>query len=176
MAQEKWNIDTSHSHVGFSVKHMVFAKVRGEFKTWSGAIEIDGPAFETAQVTAKIDVSSIDTHEEKRDGHLKSPDFFDTAKHPEMTFKSTQVKKVSDSEFTVKGKLDLHGVSKDIDLKVEFLGRGKDPWGNERLAFHADASLDRRDFGLVYNQALETGGLLVGEKITIEIDAELVKA
>jgi polyisoprenoid-binding protein YceI len=175
MATQTWNIDTAHSGVHFSVRHMVIAKVRGSFTKWSGTIVLDDADFARSSLEAKIDASSIDTAEEKRDGHLKSPDFFDVAKFPEITFKSKRIEGTPE-KFKVVGDLSLHGVTKEVVLEAERNGTGKDPWGNERQGFSAHTSIHRGDFGLKWNQALETGGVLVGEKIDIELEVSAVKA
>ena len=176
MALQKWNIDTSHSGVHFTVRHMVFAKVHGRFTRWSGSIEIDEQNPAASSVSVDIEAASIDTSEEKRDGHLRSADFLDAEAHPKMTFKSTKVEPKGDSELRVTGDLSIRGVTKPVILNVERLGKGKDPWGNERMVFSASASVDRKDFGLKWNQALETGGVLVSKTVKIEISAEATRA
>lgn len=170
-----WNIDTSHSSISFSVRHMVIAKVRGAFDRFEGSIELDEANPAASKVAVRIDASSIDTREPKRDAHLRSADFFDVEKYPELTFESTKVEKVGD-DYRVTGALTIHGVTKEVELGVEALGTGKDPWGNDRVAFSATTSVNRKDFGLSWNQALETGGVLVGEKIEIALDVQAVKA
>ena len=123
-----------------------------------------------------VDAASIDTSEEKRDGHLKSPDFFDVEKNPKLTFDAKRIQKVGSDEYKLTGDLALHGVTKEVTFDVEYGGRGKDPWGGERMGFHAKTQLNRLDFGLKWNQVLETGGVLVGEKIEVAIDLEATKA
>ncbi len=172
----QWNIDLSHSTVGFSVRHMVFAKVNGHFNAWTGKLDLDVEDFTKSKVEISIDVNSIDTREEKRDGHLKSPDFFDAASHPTMTFKGMKIEKTSGEEYKLSGDLTIRGTTRPVSLDVEYGGRGKDPWGGERIGFHAKGSVNRTDFGLKWNQALEAGGVLVGEKVEISIDLEAVKA
>lgn len=175
MTTQTWNIDPAHSSVHFSVRHMVIAKVRGSFGKFSGNLTLDGADLAQARLTAKVDVASIDTAEEKRDAHLKSADFFDVARFPEMTFTSTRVEGQGE-RFKVVGDLSLHGVTKPVTLEVERNGAGKDPWGNERVGFSAKGALNRTDYGLKWNQALEAGGVLVGEKVEIEIEVSAVKA
>lgn len=170
------SIDTTHSEIGFTVRHMVFAKVRGQFKSWSATLAFDASDPSKSAVTAEIDVASIDTREDKRDGHLRSPDFFDAEKFPKMTFQSTRVAKAGDGRFTLTGALTLHGVTKEVTLDVEQTGAGKDPWGNQRLGFSAKGTLLRSEFGLTWNQTLETGGLLVSDKIDLDIDVEVIAA
>jgi polyisoprenoid-binding protein YceI len=169
-----YTIDNSHSDVGFSIRHMVFAKVRGHFTKWTAELAFDEGNPSKSSVTATIDVGSIDTREEKRDGHLKSPDFFDVAKFPQMTFKSKKVEAAGSKRYKVTGDLTIRDVTRPVVLEVEELGAGKDPWGNERIAFNAKTSIERSDYGLKWNQALETGGVLVGEKVEIEIDVEVI--
>lgn len=170
-----WSIDTTHSEVGFWVRHMMVSKVRGQFKRWSATVSLaDEGNIGGAGVTAQIETASVDTREEQRDGHLRSPDFLDAEKYPHMTFTSKAITG-SKERYTVKGDLTLHGVTKEIDLDVSFLGKGKDPWGNDRLGFHAETTLNRKDFGLGWNQVLELGGVLVGEEVHVEIEVQLVR-
>ncbi len=170
----KWAFDTSHSGIGFSVRHLMISKVRGSFGKWSGTFEYDEADPTRSKLEVHIDAASIDTKEEKRDAHLRSPDFFDVANHPELVFASTAVTRDGDG-YVVTGELTIHGVTRSVDLKVESLGAGKDPWGNQRVAFEAKTTINRRDFGLNWNQALETGGILVGEKVEITIDIEAIQ-
>ncbi len=169
-----YTIDYQHSDVSFNVRHMVFAKVKGHFTKWTADLAFDpaNPAASSLNVT--IDSGSIDTREPQRDGHLKSPDFLDAEKFPKITYKSTKVEKAGDKKYSVTGDLTIHGVTKPVKLEVEELGGGKDPWGNTRIAFAAKTRVDRGEFGLKWNQALETGGVLVGEHIDIDIDVEAI--
>jgi polyisoprenoid-binding protein YceI len=176
MAIQRWNIDTSHSGVHFTVRHMVISKVRGAFARWQGVIEFDAEDPSRSKVSARIEAASIDTREEKRDAHLRSADFFDVEHHAALTFESTNIEKLDGNEYRVSGDLTIRGVTKPVVLEAEYLGGGKDPWGNERLGFQAHATINRKDFGLGWNQVLEAGGVLVGEKIEISIDVEAVKA
>jgi polyisoprenoid-binding protein YceI len=176
MALEKWNIDTSHSGVHFTVRHMVIAKVRGRFSRWGGTIELDEQNPTASRVSVDIEAASIDTSEEKRDAHLRSADFLDVEKSPRITFSSTRVEPKGEGEVRVTGDLAIHGVTKPITFTVERLGRAKDPWGAERVVFSAAASIDRKDFGLKWNQALEAGGMLVGDRVDITLEIEAVKA
>lgn len=167
-------LDSSHTHVGFSARHMMVTKVRGRFGTVSGSITIaDDPLASSVQ--ADIDVASIDTRDEARDGHLRSPDFFDVDEHPTMTYRSTAVAKAGKGRFTVVGDLTVKGVTKPVELAVSYEGAGRDPWGNERIGLSATAEIDREAFGLTWNQTLETGGVLVGKAIRIEIEAEAIR-
>ena len=174
MSAATWTIDTSHSTIHFIARHMVIAKVRGGFKTFSGSIELDEADMTKATVAVTIDAASIDTAEEKRDAHLKSADFFDVEKFPTLTFKSKSITKSGDA-YEVAGELTIHGVTKDVVLHTQFEGKGKDPWGNERVAFAAKTSVNREDFGLKWNQVLEAGGVLVSNKIEIELEVEAIK-
>jgi polyisoprenoid-binding protein YceI len=174
MLMTTYSIDNAHTDVGFSVRHMVFTKVRGHFKQWTADLAFDPASPTKASVQASIEVGSIDTREEKRDAHLKSPDFFDAAKFPKITFKSTKVESAGPKHYKVTGDLTIRDATHPVVLDVEELGSGKDPWGGTRLAFSAKASIDRREFGLKWNQALETGGVLVGEKVDIELDVQVV--
>jgi polyisoprenoid-binding protein YceI len=169
-----WNIDTSHSSVRFHVRHLMFAKVHGAFRKFTGQIELDEKTGEFVRVHASIDATSIDTSEEQRDAHLRSADFFDVEKHPKLEFTSTKIEKTS-SGYALHGDLTLRGVTKSITLEVESLGRVKDPWGNTRVGFSAKGAIkDRKEFGLVWNQTLDAGGIAVGDKVEIEIEVEAV--
>ncbi len=174
MATERWEIDSSHSGIHFSVRHLVIAKVRGQFSRWSGALVVPDGDFSRASVEAVIDASSIDTGVADRDTHLKSADFFDVAQFPEIAFKATRVEAAQD-DLKLVGELTMKGVTREVALEVEQLGELKDPWGNQRAAFSARTAIDRKDFGLAWNQVLETGGLAVGERVNIEIELQAVR-
>jgi polyisoprenoid-binding protein YceI len=170
----RWIIDPSHSGIHFSIRHMVFAKVRGAFTRWQGTLDFDEADPTRSRVEVRIEAASIDTHEPKRDAHLRSADFFDMEQHPELRFVSTAIEKTGD-RCAVTGELSLHGVTRPITLDAEILGAGKDPWGNERMSLSATGSVNRKDFGLGWNQVLETGGVLVGETVEIAAEIEAVK-
>jgi len=170
-----WNLDLSHSEVNFAVKHMMISTVRGKFNKFSGTIDFNEADPTHSSIDVSIDVVSIDTRDEKRDGHLKSGDFFDVEKFPAITFKSTKVEKVSDSTAKVTGDLTIRGVSRPVVLDVTYAGQAKSPWGTTSAGFSASTKISRKDWGLTWNVALETGGVLVGEDISIAIEAELVK-
>jgi len=170
-----WSFDPSHSSVGFSVRHLMISKVRGHFNKWEGTFDYDESDPTRSKLAVRIDAASIDTREEKRDAHLRSPDFFDAAKYPALTFESTRIERDGD-DYVVTGNLTIRDVTRAVQLKVESLGRTKDPWGGERAGFSASTSINRKDFGLSWNVALETGGVLVGEKIDIGIEIEAVRA
>jgi len=168
-----YKIDPQHTSVSFSVRHL-FSKVKGRFDKFEGSIELDPANPTTAKAQGSIDVASINTNVEKRDQHLKSKDFFDVEKFPKITFVSTKVTDVDPAKKTGKlhGKLQIHGVEKDVVLDVSYLGEGSDPWGNKKAGFTATTVINRKDFGLNWNETLETGGFLVGDEVEIEISAE----
>lgn len=173
--EARWSFDLVHSSVNFTVRHMVVSKVRGRFTKWDGALVMDEQNPAAGRVDVVIDAASIETGVEQRDGHLKSPDFFDVARFPQITFKSTKVEPAGAGVLKVTGELTMHGVTRPVVLDVEYAGSANDPWGGVRAGFSARTSLDRKDFGLTYNQLLETGGVVVGETVEIGIEAEMVK-
>lgn len=175
MALTNWNIDTSHSAIHFSVRHMVVSKTRGRFTKFSGQIAFDPDQPEKSSVQVTIEPASLDTADAQRDAHLRSADFFDVDKFPQATFKSTKVIDLGGDKYQVEGDLTVHGVTRPVVLDAVFEGSAKDPWGGERAGFAGVASLDRRDFGLVWNKALETGGVLVGDKVELTLEVEAVK-
>ena len=167
-----WQIDTVHTHVGFSVKHMMVSTVRGQFKQFTATLGLDTADFARSTFTAEIDVASIDTANEQRDGHLRTNDFFDVANHPKITFVSTGIVAKGDGAYTLHGDLTLRGVTQPVALDVEFHGTNKNPWGKTVAGFSATGAVNRADFGLTYNAALELGGVLIGEKVKLEIEVE----
>ena len=176
MTKNIWNIDSSHSGVNFSIRHMVVSKVRGRFAKYAGTIALDEGDLTRSVVQATIDASSIDTGTPQRDTHLRSADFFDAEKFPELQFRSKRIEKVEDARYRVVGDLTIRDVTREVSLDVEYGGRTKDPWGNERIGFIATTALDRKDFGLGWNQVLEAGGVLVGDRVDIELEVQAVKA
>jgi len=176
MTTTNWNLDAAHSGINFSIRHMVFSKVRGRFGKYAGTINLDEGDLTRSVVEATIDASSIDTGTPQRDAHLRSPDFFDVDKFPELRFRSQRIEKIADARYRVSGELTIRDVTREVSLDVEYGGRAKDPWGNERIGFVAKASLDRKDFGLKWNQLLEAGGVLVGERVDIELELQAVRA
>src|SRR5690349_14034720 len=160
-----WTIDPSHSHVEFSVKHLMISTVKGRFGVVHGTIRADESDPTSAQVEVEIDADSIDTRETQRDAHLRSPDFFEVEKFPKLLFKSPRVSDVRGNSFKLTGDLTIRGVTRPVTLDVTSEGRGRDPWGGERAGFSATGAIKRSDFGLTWNQALETGGFLVGDDI-----------
>lgn len=176
MSNRTWNIDTTHSTVGFTVRHLVITKVHGAFSSWQGALQIDDQDLSKSSVRVEIDLASVDTKEAKRDAHLRSADFFDVDNHPKMTFVSKRIVVEDGNVEQVIGDLTIRGTTHEVTLKVEESGRAKDPWGGERIAFSARTRINRADFGLTWNMALEAGGLLVGDKVDIQLDLEAVLA
>ncbi len=172
-----YQIDPAHSNLQFSVRHMMMSNVRGAFTGVSGTVTYDPANPAGGSIEAKIDVSTISTHDEKRDAHLKSPDFFDAEKYPQMTFRSTKVEKKAANEFTVTGDLTLHGVTKPVVLQVEEVSdETPDPWGNTRIGASVKGKIKRSEFGLTWNAALEAGGVMVGDDVKLDFELELVKA
>lgn len=172
MSANTWTFDTAHSSVGFSVRHLMVTKVRGAFTKWSGSLQLDEQNPGNSKLEVSIDVASIDTKEPQRDGHLRSPDFFDAEKHPHITFKSTKVEKTSDG-YSVTGDLTIRGATHPVTLEVEDHGRSKHPMaGDLRAGFSAKGALKRSDFGLTWNAVLETGGVAVSDKVDLEFDIQ----
>lgn len=174
-AADGWSIDPTHSQANFTVRHMMVSNVRGSFSKLQGKASYDGKDLQGASVEANIDASSIDTHDAKRDGHLKSPDFFDVAKYPEIKFVSKKVVSTKNG-IDIEGNLTLHGITKPVVLHGSKLSEPvKDPYGNIRIGTVATTQINRKDFGMTFNQQLDNGGLMVGEEVGIELDVELVK-
>jgi polyisoprenoid-binding protein YceI len=172
-----WNLDPIHSSAQFKVKHMMISNVKGEFHSIKGSVTLDSADITKSSVEATIDVSTINTREEQRDGHLKSADFFDVAKFPTMTFKSTEIRKTGVDTLAVSGDLTIHGVARNVVLDVEGpTAPIKDPYGNTRIGLSATTHVNRKDFGLTWNGALEAGGIIVGEEVAITLDLEFVKS
>jgi polyisoprenoid-binding protein YceI len=171
-----WNIDPSHSAAHFTVRHMMISNVRGEFGALAGSVEFDPAAPEAAHASATVETGTVNTRDEKRDAHLRSGDFFDVERHPQMAFRSTGVARKG-AGYALSGELTIRGTTKSVTFQVEGpTAPEKDPWGNTRVGAIATATIDRREFGLVWNTALESGGVLVGHDVTITIDVSLVKA
>jgi polyisoprenoid-binding protein YceI len=176
-AASSWVLDADHTTVGFSVRHMMVTEQKGAFDTFTGAIELDDKDLTKSTVNVTIDAASINTKSKKRDDHLRSPDFFDVAQFPKLTFTSTKVEKAKDGGYTVTGNLSLHGVTKPVTLTMAPLSDGlKDPWGNIHRGTTAVAKINREDFGLKWNAAIEKGGVVVGKDVTIELQIELLPA
>jgi polyisoprenoid-binding protein YceI len=175
MAQENWQVDGVHSSVGLSVRHMVISKVRGKFTRWNAKVQLDTQDLARSAVEVDLEAASIDTGVADRDNHLRSPDFLDAQKFPTLKYKSRRVEAASKDRLRVVGDLTIRDVTRELALEVE-TGQGRDPWGNQRAAFTAQTSINRKDFGLAWNQVLETGGVLVSEKVEIELELEAVKS
>lgn len=172
-----WNIDPQHSEVGFEVKHMMFATVRGRFEEIEGTVELGSEdAIEQSRAEVVIQAGSINTSQAQRDEHLRSADFFDVESFPTLSFRSTSVSRDVTGELIIEGELAMRGVTREVELKATETGRGTDPWGGERIGFSAGTTIDRRDFGLTWNQALETGGVLVGTEVKISLEIQAVLA
>ena len=171
-----WTIDPAHTDVGFAVKHLMISTVRGRFGSVRGTIRLDEVDLAGSSVEVEIDAASIDTRQEQRDAHLRSADFFDVEAFPLITFRSRAVDAAGEGRFKIIGDLTIHGVTREVVLEATDEGRGIDPWGNQKAAFTAETRIDRRDFGLGWNQALETGGVLVANEIRITLDVQAVRA
>lgn len=169
-----WEIDPSHSEAMFSVRHAMISTVRGHFNVVSGHLHIDEQNPANSWVDAQADAASIDTRDERRDGHLRSPDFFDAQNYPTISFKSTKVESAGGNEYNVAGDLTMHGVTKPVVFKAEYNGQGKDAYGMHRVGLSAKTKINREDWGLTWNAALEAGGVLVSKDVTIEIDLSAI--
>ncbi len=174
MTAATWGFDHTHSSVNFTVRHMVVAKVHGQFKKWSGTLAIDETDLTKSSVEVRIDAASIDTQLSGRDDHLRSPDFLNAAQYPELVFKSRKIELAGEDEYRIVGDLTIQDVTKEVVLVTEFNGKVNSPWGDERAGFSAKTHIDRREFGLVWNKALEAGGVLVGDRVDIAIEVEAV--
>jgi polyisoprenoid-binding protein YceI len=176
-ASTTWNIDPVHSVAEFKVKHMMISNVKGQFAGIKGFLTLDEVNISNSQVQASIDAASITTRDAQRDAHLKSADFLDVEKIPTLSFKSTRVSRLGNGELAVAGDLTIHGVTRNVVFAVEGpTPQAKDPWGNTRLGLSGTTKINRKDFGLTWNATLETGGILVGDEVTITLDAQFVKA
>ncbi|MCB1182472.1 YceI family protein [bacterium] len=170
-----YDIDGSHSSVNFQIKHLAISKVNGTFDSFEGSFEFVPGQPDQWSVAATIDAASVNTGNKDRDDHLRNPDFFDVAKYPTLSFKSTSLEMANETEGTLKGELTMHGVTKAVELDLELLGTVTDPWGNERAGFSASGKINRKEWGLTYNAALETGGLVLGEDVKITLEIEGIK-
>jgi polyisoprenoid-binding protein YceI len=171
--KQNFAIDPAHTTVQFSVRHLMISKVRGRFAKLTGSLALEPGANVPAAIDVTIDAASIDTREEQRDAHLRSGDFFDVERYPSITFRSKEVSG-NDEAFDVRGELTIHGTTRDVVLHGVFEGRGNDPWGNVRVGYEAHATINRKDFGLTWNQMLEAGGVAVGDEVRIELNVEAV--
>ena len=175
MATTTWTIDSTHSEIGFKVKHMMFTNVSGKFDAYEGTIETEENDFTTAKISFSADIASIDTRNTDRDNHLKSGDFFDAENHPKLTFTGKSFNKINDHNYELTGDLTIKGISKEVKLPVEFSGLMQDPWGNTKVGLNIETKINRKDWGLNWNATLETGGVLVGEEVKLIIDLQLMK-
>lgn len=175
MAKANWVLDPSHTLLEFTVKHMMFTNVKGRFAQVAGTVVADPTDMTTAEISVEADAASVDTREPQRDGHLRSADFFDVEKFPKLTFQSYRIDRTGDDTYKLIGDLTIHGVTKSVAFDLTFDGQGKDPWGQERAGFTAETKINRKDFGLVWNALLETGGVLVGDDVKIAVHAEVIK-
>lgn len=171
-----WEIDQKHSYVGFAIKHMVFTTVRGQFYRYRSSIELDMNDLTQSRFTGDIEVGSIDTHEAQRDEHLKSADFFDVARFPTIHYESKRIEAQGGNRFRVLGDVTIHGVTHELEMNGEYAGEARrDPWGILRTGFSASGTLNRKDYGLLWNVDLDRGGILVGESVILQLDIELVQ-
>ncbi len=175
MANQDWQVDGAHSAVNLTVRHMVISKVRGRFTRWNATLDLDTADLSRSAVEVEIEAASIDTGVADRDAHLRSPDFLDAQKYPSLRYQSRRVEVLSPERLRVVGDLTIRNVTREVALEVEYGGQGKDPWGHQRAGFTATASLNRRDFGLTWNQALETGGVLVADRVDVEIELQAIR-
>src|ERR1700719_1405575 len=176
-AVSTWNINPVHSVAEFKVKHMMISRVKGQFTVVKVLLALDEADLTNSRIEASLDAASVHTRDEQRDAHLKSADFFDVEKFPTLSFKSTKVARVADGELAVAGDLTIHGVTRNVVFTVEGpTAPGKDPWGNTRIGLSATTKINRKDFGLTWNSPLETGGILVGDEVTLTLDVQFIKA
>lgn len=171
-----WNLDPTHSEIGFKVKHLMITNVTGYFQSFTATAETEGEDFSTAKIAFSADVASVNTNNEQRDNHLRSADFFDAENHPKIEFSSTRVEKSDDDVFTIHGNLSIRGIAKPVSLRAEFGGIGKDPWGNTKAGFTLNGKLNRSDWNLVWNAPLEAGGVLVSEEVRLFAEIQVVKS
>ncbi|MCG0239783.1 MAG: YceI family protein [Firmicutes bacterium] len=175
MALSRWTIDPAHTVVEFAVRHMMISTVKGTFSGIQGTILADPEDLTSASCEVTVDVNSINTREPQRDEHLRSPDFFDAANYPTITFRSRSITRTGEQEYLLVGDLTIRGVTREVQLRLTYAGQARDPWGNERIGFSVEGKINRKDFGLTWNAVLETGGVLVGDEVRINIEAEAVK-
>ena len=171
----KWTVDPSHSEITFKVRHLMIANVKGEFQKFNASIEAVGTDFSKAKVHATLDSAGIFTNDEGRDKHLRSADFFDSENHPHLSFTGTSMELVEGNDYKLTGELTIKGITKPVTLDVEFGGKNTDPWGNEKMAFSLNGTIDRKEWGLNWNAALETGGVMVSNEVRIGGEVQFVK-
>lgn len=170
-----WKIDTAHSNIAFSVRHMMISKVRGSFEAFDGSVELDEQTPANTKVDVRIDAASINTRQEQRDTHLRSPDFLNAEQYPTLTFVSKRVEVVGDQQARLTGDLTIRDITKEVVLDVAYTGQARSPWGSVSYGFNGSTTINRKEWNLVWNQGLETGGVLVGDEIEIDIELELIK-
>jgi polyisoprenoid-binding protein YceI len=175
MKTTKWILDAAHSELGFKIKHLMITNISGSFKTFQAEAKTEDEDFSTAKINVTVDMASITTNNEQRDGHLRNSDFFEVEKHPELKFNSTKLEEVDGGMFVLYGDLTLKGVTKPVKLDVEFSGVTKDPWGTERAGFSLAGKIKRSDWGINFNSLLETGGVALGDEVKINAEVQLVK-
>ncbi|NRS87820.1 polyisoprenoid-binding protein YceI [Flavobacterium sp. 7E] len=175
MTKANWAIDPTHSEIGFKVKHMMFTNVSGKFNAFEASIENDEDHFESSKISFSADVNSVDTNNLDRDNHLRSADFFDIENYSKLTFKATSIKKIDEGEYQITGDLSIKDFTKSIVLETEYSGLMKDPWGNTKIGLSISGKINRKEFGLTWNSALETGGVLVGEEIKLLAEIQFIK-
>lgn len=169
-----YNVDPAHSRVAFAVRHLGIATVRGHFASFSGTFEV-GDDLASAKVYGSVETDSVDTQEQQRDDHLRSPDFFDVERFPRIEFVSTEIRPLDEDGFEIVGELTLHGVTRELTLTAELLGTEQDPWGNERIGLEARGELNRKDYGMTFNQVLGSGNVLVSDKVKLSVEASVIK-
>ena len=175
MATTNWNIDASHSEVGFKVRHLMITNVKGSFGKYSATVAMEEDNLETSKISFEAEIASVNTGNEQRDGHLKSPEFFDAENYPSIKFESTKMEKAGENEYKLTGNLNVKGVEKSVVLDVTSLGIAKDPWGNTKAGFEVKGKINRNDFNLTWNAALETGGVLVSEEVNLNAEVQFLK-
>jgi len=175
MSKQIWNIDGAHSEIGFKVRHMMITNVNGIFNTYTATMSADATDFSDAEISFEADIDSVSTRNEQRDGHLKSPEFFDVEKFPKLTFKSSSFTKTGDGQFAMKGMFNMHGVEKEISLNVEFTGTVVDPWGQVKAGFEITGALNRSEFGLTWNATSEDGSIVLDEVIKLTLNVQMIK-
>lgn len=176
MALQRWTIDASRSAAQFAVRHMIISKVRGAFRRWSGTIDFDPSQPEASKVSVRIETDSVTTNDSSRDQNLRSADFFDAEKFPAIAFESGRIESRGKDRFRVRGALDMHGVTRPVELDAQYLGMSKDSAGNERITFSAKTVLNRKHFGLSWSEVLETGGVVVGEQVEVSLHVQAIKS
>ncbi len=175
MSKQIWNIDSAHSEIGFKVRHMMITNVNGVFNSYSATMAAAAADFSDAEISFDADIDSVNTRNEQRDGHLKSPEFFDAEKFPKLSFKSSSFTKIGDGQYNMRGLLNMHGVEKEISMNVEFTGTVVDPWGQVKTGFEITGSLNRSEYGLTWNATSEDGSIVLDEVIKLALNVQMIK-